>query len=391
MLDKINSDSKFTKFLLDETFVDHFLKNEGFDEYIKELKEKYKDKVKDIEYAILILTLLQEKKKNFQPELKEELWSRIIQKKVRARKIKHFALAASFLLIFGFGSVVFYLSQKEMKPTLDKFIITNNKAVFDQSQLILSEGREIIISDHEQNIEYSVDGTKVFINDSEKVKQETKAESFNQLIVSYGRYKSIVLSDGTKIWLNSGSRLIFPPVFSEMRREVYLQGEAYFEVKSDKNNPFYVKTDQFMVRVLGTKFNVQAEEYGEMFTTLLLEGNVTLSTGRSGTDSETILEPNHLAFLSSQLNDFSVVPVANPEDYITWTKGYLIFKNESIKDVLQKIARYYNVHIEYRTSLKYVRISGKLDLKEDPERVLQGISKLAIAKFKKEESKYIIY
>lgn len=160
---------------------------------------------------------------------------------------------------------------------IDRFA-ASNEVNYNQSQLILSDGKKIDVPNGDANIQYSPDGASVKINNSSGVVQAVKEEQFNQIIVPYGKYVNLQLSDGTKVWLNSGSRMVYPPVFAGKYREVYLQGEGYFEVTKNAQRPFYVKTDRLKVEVLGTKFDVQAYEKENTFSALLLEGKVSLST-----------------------------------------------------------------------------------------------------------------
>ena len=211
------------------------------------------------------------------------------------------------------------------------------------------------------------------------------------MIVPFGKYNSLQLSDGSKVWINSGSRLVYPPAFSGKTREVYLQGEAYFEVAKDPGKPFYVKTDRFRVEVKGTRFSVQANEREELFTTLLLEGEVSLTIGqdKSASGTETKLNPGNIASLTENGKNFRVMPVDHPENYVAWKNGYLLFSDEPLSELLQRVSRYYNIVIELRNSSRSVKISGKLDLKDDPGRVFKGISAISRCMLISEQGKYI--
>lgn len=391
MLDDNIRYNDFSEFLLDDSFVEHFINGQNFKEYVKDLKEKAPQNSEDIELATQILTLLKNRPENNSSDLKQKVWQKIIEEKKKYVKTRFISIAASFLILISAGCIIKYFLKHDTQPDIEKFAISHNP-VFDQSQLILSNGQHVSISDIDSKIEYSADGENVLINDSLEINQKAKADNFNQLIIPYGKYNYLILSDGTKVWVNSGSRLIYPPLFSGNHREVYVQGEAYFEVNSDNVKPFFVKTDHFKVKVTGTKFNIQSQESENIFTTLLLEGKVSLTVtkGKSDRVKETVLFPGQLATYLGE-EDISVELVEHPYNYIAWTKGYLVFHNEPLKEVLQKVARYYNLQIEFTKSLRSINISGKLDLKENHERVLKGISTLAKVNFSFIDNKYIFY
>ena len=105
----------------------------------------------------------------------------------------------------------------------------------------------------------------------------------NQVVVPFGKKSSIELADGTKVWLNAGSRMAFPDRFTGSRREIFLEGEAFFNVTPDKSMPFYVKTKEVVIRVLGTKFNVSAYEADNEVVTVLVEGTVSMRENKGST------------------------------------------------------------------------------------------------------------
>jgi transmembrane sensor len=387
--------SDFSGFLMDDEFIRLISDLENpldYIEYINDLKKIYPDQVENIDLAVEVFFVMKSNHPETNHDQKQKIWNKIVAHGTKEKRMFLLRIAASFVMLIGLGGILFYLAGRNRQPVIESFAKTN-KPTFEKSQLILSNGQNIPLSDYESNIKYSSNGENVVINDTTRVIQEVKAENFNQMIVPYGKYNSLQLSDGSKVWINSGSRLVYPPAFSGKTREVFLQGEAYFEVAKDASKPFYVKTDRFRVEVKGTRFSVQAKEKEELFTTLLLEGAVSLTTGsgKSASGSETKLNPGHLASLAEDGKNFKVSAVEHPENYIAWKNGYLLFDDEPVNELLKRVGRYYNIEIELRDSSHSLKISGKLDLKDDPERVLKGISTVAKCLLKSDMGKYIFY
>ena len=168
---------------------------------------------------------------------------------------------------------------------------------------------------------------------------------YNKLTVPYGKRFNIQLSDGTQVYLNSGTVLKFPVKFlSGKDRQVYLQGEAYFDVAKDKVHPFKVKADDLNVEVLGTQFNVQAYQEDNTTDVVLVEGSVGLFTGES--DSELYkLRPGERGIFQKDKGQILSENV-NTTVYTAWRKGELVFRNMNFQNIVLKLERHYNVKIE---------------------------------------------
>ncbi|MDR1115406.1 MAG: FecR domain-containing protein [Tannerella sp.] len=185
--------------------------------------------------------------------------------------------------------------------------------------------------------------------------------------VPAGQRVELTLSDGTEVWLNSGSTFVYPEKFSTAAREVKLDGEAYFKVKENKDRLFTVKTLQYDVRVLGTEFNVKAYDKGGIFMTSLLKGSVEVS---SPSDSESLLvKPNEQvtvsegAFVKEQIADYN---------YFKWREGLICFEKETIALLFAKLELYYDTKIEVRNkSLLGYTYTGKFRIRDGVEHVLK--------------------
>lgn len=279
------------------------------------------------------------------------------------------SIAAIFILVFLF------MENKEW----------NNDAKLEQMAIFLkdisNDTKEIqLVLDNQKTlevergatVEYQKDGT-VSINEKkveEKRIKEAEDIKYNRLLVPKGKYTNVILSDGTKMCVNAGTKVVYPTIFSEKRREIYVDGEVFLDVAHNKQAPFIVNTAELNVKVLGTVFNVNAySDSPELKEVVLAQGkvNVTSKTGENLT-----LTPNNKATVAS--NGSLMKSVVNAEEYILWTKGILYLKNEELRTVLVRLNRYYGIDIQCSNEIATVNITGKIDLECMVDEVLRRIS-----------------
>ena len=170
---------------------------------------------------------------------------------------------------------------------------------------------------------------------------------YNELIVPYGKTFDLLLSDGTYIKLNAGSSVRYPIQFlSGTKREVFLKGEAYFDVATHKYSPFVVSTEEVDIRVLGTRFNVSSYPEDDEINTVLEEGFVNIYTKvyPNGLKSVVKLKPNQKADWNKKNKNMSVKKV-NPMDYLAWMDGKLVLRNASFEVMKKRIERKYDLTI----------------------------------------------
>ncbi|HVI46342.1 MAG TPA: FecR domain-containing protein [Chitinophaga sp.] len=178
--------------------------------------------------------------------------------------------------------------------------------------------------------------------------------AINVLRVPKGGQYHLALSDGTQVWLNSGSSLEFPAVFSGNERIVRLKGEAYFEVAANAAKPFSVKVNNMNVEVLGTHFNVMAYDDEETINTTLIEGAVRV---KHGNNSE-LLKPGQQAQLHQ--NGSITVEAVDVDEEIAWKNGLFLFKDADITTVMRQLSRWYNVEIVYEGNVKTKKFTGEV-------------------------------
>jgi transmembrane sensor len=174
---------------------------------------------------------------------------------------------------------------------------------------------------------------------------------YNKVVAAFGTFSLIELPDGSKVWLNSGATLRYPDKFNSDNRIVYLIGEAYFEVHSDKSMPFYVNTPYFTVKATGTKFNVRAEKNFRTPSVTLVEGKVAVQKPNSGKQNGliTMLQPNqHMTY--DTLSGHVTIQTEDTYKHFAWKDGKLVFRNDNITEVARRISLQYNVDIEIKGS-----------------------------------------
>ncbi len=236
-------------------------------------------------------------------------------------------------------------------------------------------------------------------------KPDTGSLAYNQIITTKGQKSQIILSDGTKVWLNSETTLKYSSAFNEKKREVFLEGEAFFEVQKKGNRiPFIVKTSEIDIKVLGTSFNVMAYPDEETIETTVVKGSVCIVRKDliSSPDQNIILKPNQKVTLlkkesrvilseietkkptlikstktirsisPSEKAQILVSPEVDIELHIAWKDDRLIFQSETFENICYKLERWYDVKIHVRNEdlMKY-RYTGKFVHKETINQVLE--------------------
>jgi ferric-dicitrate binding protein FerR (iron transport regulator) len=250
--------------------------------------------------------------------------------------------------------------------------------------LITSNGENVNLKKSNSSVDYTRRGTIVINKDSVINTNTASDEGMNQLVIPYGNQSQITLADNTVVWLNAGSRLIYPGSFKGKTREVLLFGEAFFEVSENKEQPFVVKTTDLQIKVLGTKFNVSAYAEDKIIQTVLAEGSVSVRKNDANFyDRDLILKPNQLASFNKTSAETKIYDV-DAAYYTLWTKGLLSFNEVDFNRILKKVERFYNVTISFsEPTLGLIRISGKLDLKQHREEVLEYLEKVSLTKIEK--------
>ena len=291
-----------------------------------------------------------------------------------------YAAAIFVLCVVGIG--IWMNEREEVGVTeIAQTTIEPGKA---KALLILGDGREIELSTRNVNKALEESGI-VIVNDSSRIEYRRNTgggdkEVMNKIIVPTGGEYNLILSDGTWVYLNAESVITYPQKFVGEKREVTLEGEAYFQVTASKEHPFIVKTKDMDVLVTGTEFNVKAYPDELNVQTTLLRGKVAVFAGIDKKEKIEI-EPNQQAEWSRENVKLQVREV-DPDLFVAWKNGQFLFRQDRLEDIMKTLARWYDMEVFYLDeSIKNMAFAGKLDRSEDITpilNVLRATDKLTV-------------
>jgi transmembrane sensor len=311
----------------------------------------------------------------------DEIWqninNNIKQKKTRLFRTEFLKYAAS-LIVIGI-SIFFLINSFPKKQTSKIAVITPGK---NQALLVRDKGEAIVL---DQFLKLKEDGLEISNTDGHLVyKSNNKAStknkvSTNSIIIPKGGEYNLTLCDGTKIWLNSNSKLRYPTRFTGKERIVELEGEAYFNVSKNKDFPFIVKMNGIQIKVLGTSFNVNAYSDEDEIITTLVEGKVEVSDILR--EQKEILIPNDQYRINIHNGNYKKT-IVDTEIFTAWKDGRFVFNNEKLEDIMVRLSRWYNVEVFFHNNeSKNIRFSGDLARYEDFNSILEMIEMTEKVKF----------
>lgn len=256
---------------------------------------------------------------------------------------KYMAIAASILVLVSIG-----ISYKNEFFNPKRDIIINNS---NEITLQLENGEIQVISAEKKSQIADADGNVVGNQNGNKIVYDTETTIdklvYNTIKIPYGKRFELQLSDGTIVHLNSGTTLKYPVKFiASENRQVFLDGEAFFDVAKDKTHPFVVNADNLNIRVLGTHFNVSNYPEDKLTDVVLVEGSVGLYTANEKFNAQknTVLKPGFKGSFSKIDHQIKTKAVIT-DVYTAWIKGGLTFRDMTFKDISKKLERHYNVTI----------------------------------------------
>ncbi len=292
--------------------------------------------------------------------------------KLRWTKIISYSAAAVLLLVAGIGLYQYTSNQASQTP-----LLAQQTHAYDikpggfKAQFISADGSSTILNGKnakETNANLSTKEGFLWVKNTGRQKN-----GYNQLKTpKAGEYK-MILPDGTKVFLNSASTISFSNNFNKGDRRVELNGEAYFEVAHNKDLPFVVKFNKTEVEVLGTHFNISAYN-AESTKTTLLEGAIKIRTEKD----QGILKPGDEANVANGMLNVHQVDTYKS---VAWKEGMFYFHEDGITEILDQIARWYDVKIEYRGTPGTKKYSGDIRREASLNQVLQMLNAVSGAKF----------
>lgn len=293
---------------------------------------------------------------------------------------KWMAYAAVVILIFSLGIGFWVRQEVKVVPVATMAIIEPGTT---QALLILNDGREIKLSGQDTLVNMTNTNINVQMGQVQYEAKETEAKEvnveYNTIVVPRGGIYSLVLSDGTTVFLNSDSELKYPVRFTGQDREVELKGEAFFDVTHDSAHPFIVKTGGMTTCVLGTSFNILAYADEPAIKTTLFSGCVEIAINESRSRQE--LVPGMQASWKVGADEINVKRV-NLDVQSLWRDGVIVLDDDELESVMRMLSRWYNVTYEFKgdRSVKHT-FTGKIDRNEDLGSVLRTLTLLGGPRF----------
>ena len=295
---------------------------------------------------------------------------------------------AAVILLFVSMGIFWFVNEEEQE--VENVAVTKIEHGSMKAQLVLANGRRVDLVP-ETNLQLEEEGgTRILTLDNmvkysgmdSLVGQSTEVK-YNTLIVPRGGEFSLELADGTRVWLNTESKLRYPVAFTGDERRVEMEGEVYFEVAKNREKPFVVTVNGVDIRVLGTSFNVSA--YQEDVVTTLVTGKVQLKKG----DEQVVLLPNQQAIWS---DDKFKVKQVDARNYVLWKEGIFYFEDVDLEMILDDMARWYNVNIFYvNPTLKKMKFSVEIKRYEDINEILRRIEQTKRVKFEIKDRTINVY
>ncbi len=302
-------------------------------------------------------------------------------------KRKWFKVAAAAVLLFGLFSIYTFSLKNSAAPKIAKLNSADMTPGGNKAILTLADGTEIIL-DSAANGNLTSQGNATIIKLDGKLAYTASGNSsevlYNSISTPKGGMYQIVLSDGSKVWLNAASSLRFPTAFTGTQRKVELSGEAYFEIEKNAAMPFNVAVSDMNVQVLGTHFNVMAYNDETEIKTTLIEGAVRVTKDMAAC----ILKPGKQASLDNN-GAFNITDAEFEKD-LAWKNGMFFFENTGIKTIMQQLNRWYDAEVSYQGNVTHLRFTGQISRYINLSEVLKMLELTGDIHFKIEGKKIAV-
>jgi len=303
---------------------------------------------------------------------------------------------AAAICVFVLSGLIIYLLSEGSEPPVQIVAEQELKDRFEpgskKAYLLPAQGDVIDLSEDFEVVKE--DGT-VISNDAQgivsiekKEDEKVKPVENHTIYVPRGGEYTLVLADGSKVYLNSETRLTFPSYFDNNQRKVTLTGEAYFEIEKE-NTPFIVQTNDMQIKVLGTSFNVNAYQDNLFANTTLVEGSVEVYANDA--PEPLSLKPGENLNFDKSSHTISVNQV-NTEEYTAWIKGEFAFRNQPLGEIFSQLRRWYDFEILYEDqAIQTMRFTGSAEKGRPLDYLLNLIQSVTDVKYKYKEDKIMLY
>jgi hypothetical protein len=317
---------------------------------------------------------------------------RLLEQKIASSnsssKQKHFTrillfkrVAAAAVILLAIAGAVYFVAIRKPAPK-DVAVLKENRTIKEPdvmpghkgATLRLSDG-SIIILDSAQNGTLAIQGNMQVVKENGQILYKGKNGEvlYNNISTDKGRQWSVVLPDGSKVWLNAESSIHYPLTFSGKERVVEVTGEAYFEVTHNKHFPFKVKVNDKEIEVLGTHFNINSYEDEPSMRATLLEGLIRIGNGVT----KKIIRPGQEASILNNATGINITEI-DVQNAIAWKNGYFSFHNANLKAVMRQLARWYDIDVIYVKQAPDLEFEGAIDQSLKLSAVLRILEKTGV-------------
>ncbi|MES1224290.1 MAG: FecR domain-containing protein [Bacteroidota bacterium] len=307
-------------------------------------------------------------------------------------------IAAAAVILLVAGASIYFISGNLSSPIAAEHFINSQHSGKDASPgldgaILTTANGDRIILDSVSNGIVSTEGNTDVVKQSNRLiynkssKAPASAETFNTLSTLKGMKFQLILSDGTKVWLDAASSVTYPIVFPGEQRKVKATGQVYFEVAKDPLRPFIVDARGTSVQVLGTHFNVNAYEDETTMKTTLLEGMIKITRN----NSSSLLKPGQQAIVD-RTDPVGSITVNNGVDLdavMAWKNGLFQFTKADLSSVLRQLSRWYDMEIVYEGKIPQREFEGKIGRDLNLSQVLKLLEKVQVS-FRIEGKKLIV-
>lgn len=385
--------------------LDRYLKNQSNTKEKEKLDEFFEENSNSIEASKSIenVSKLEDKIFNYiQFGIKEQ-----VKKESTLNRMPYLQVAASILVIFLFSTTIYFyrssLASKSQLPIAQSVAKLEDKQPAKNIAILTLGNNSQIVLDEASNGEIAQEGGVSILKTDKgelvyKIRNSNKLSNkdlnkYNTISTPMGGKFKVILPDGSLVVLNAASTLKYPVHFDEKLRKVSFTGEAYFEIakledKRKKRVPFYVYSNDQIVEVLGTHFNINSYDNEEYSKTTLLEGSVKIINEKSAAPAK-ILKPGQQAVIKRGDVQTKIM-IADEAQALAWKDGYFLFKNTNIKDVVNELERWYNVDIQYEDEMEFENITGYISRNVKISSVLKMLQLSGIVNYEISGSKIII-
>ncbi|UYQ91166.1 FecR domain-containing protein [Chitinophaga horti] len=308
---------------------------------------------------------------------KQRGMERLAQLTAPARRLpllrrRSFQVAAAVALLISAGVYVWTTQRPDQSET----VASNNTIIAPGREgaiLTLADGSQVVLDSVANGVVANQGGAQVMLQNGQLAYGNTgNAATVNTITTPKGRQFKLLLPDGSKVWLNAASAITFPTAFTGNERRISLQGEAYFEIAKNPQQPFMVNIAEAVnVEVLGTSFNIHAYQNENSIKTTLLDGAVKLLAYQQSQ----VLKPGQQAAVTSSKANITLIPNPDIDKAMAWKNGLFNFDDASLEEVMRELERWYDIEVVYATGIPRSRFGGEINKQNTLQDVLQILEK----------------